>query len=107
MIVSQVRFEPNVITNRTQPITIRIRVTDTRNFVIRDATVFVRSTPRVTTGDRQQTATDGWVMFQLQPLSTFPLKRGALQFFVKAFRSGDPPLAGVAGYRLVQVVIRP
>lgn len=107
MIVSQVRFEPNVVTTRTQPITIRIRITDTRSFVIRDANVFVRSTPRVTTGGRQQTATDGWATFQLQPLSTFPLKRGALQFFVKAFRTGDPPLAGVAGFRLVQVLIRP
>jgi hypothetical protein len=107
MIVSQVRFEPNVITNRTQPITIHVRVTDTRGFVIRDALVFVRSTPRVTTGSRLQSGTDGWVTFQLQPLSTFPSKRGALQFFVKAFRNGDPPLAGVAGYRLVQVVIRP
>jgi len=107
MIVSQVRFEPNVLTSRTQPITIRVRITDTRNFVIREATVFVRSTPRVTTGGRQQTATDGWVTFQLQPLSTFQVKRGALQFFVKASRAGDPPLAGVAAYRLVQVVIRP
>jgi hypothetical protein len=26
-----------------------------------------------------------------------------VQFFVKAYRSGDPALAGVAGYRLVQV----
>jgi hypothetical protein len=26
-----------------------------------------------------------------------------VQFFVKAFRQGDPPLAGVAAYRLVQV----
>jgi hypothetical protein len=107
MIVSQVRFEPNVLTSRTQPITIRIRIMDTRSFVIRDATVFVRSTPRVTTGGRQQTATDGWVTFELQPLSTFQLKRGALQFFVKASRAGDPPLAGVAAYRLVQVITRP
>ena len=27
----------------------------------------------------------------------------SVQFFVKAFRQGDPELAGVAGYRLVQV----
>ena len=26
-----------------------------------------------------------------------------VQFFVKAYRSGDPPLAGIAAYRLVQV----
>jgi hypothetical protein len=28
---------------------------------------------------------------------------GNVQFFVKAYRSGDPPLGGLAGYRLVQV----
>jgi len=107
MIVSQVPFDPNVVTSRAQPITIRVRIADTRGFVVRDATVFVRSTPRVTTGNRLQTATDGWATFQLQPLSTFPAKRGAVQFFVKAYRPGDPVLAGVAGYRLVQVIIRP
>jgi hypothetical protein len=53
---------------------------------VRDALVFVRSTPRVTTGNRLETATDGWVTFELQPLSTFPAKRGAVQFFVKAYR---------------------
>ena len=66
--------------------------------------MFVRSTPRVTAGGRLLTATDGWLTFQLQPLKTFPLKKqGNVQFFVKAYRSGDPPLGGVAGYRLVQV----
>jgi hypothetical protein len=68
--------------------------------------VFIRSTPRVTTGNRLPSATDGWVTFELQPLSTFPLKRGAVQFFLKAYRPSDPPLAGVAGYRLVQVITR-
>jgi hypothetical protein len=106
MIVSQVRFEPSVVTTR-DPITIRVRVSDTRGFFVRDATVFVRATPRVTTGDRRTTATDGWVVFQLQPLATFPLRRGAVQFFVKAYRSGDPALGGVAGYRLVQVRTAP
>ena len=67
--------------------------------------VFLRSTPRVTTGGRQPTAMDGTVTFELVPLSTFPAKRGNVQFFVKAYRTGDPPLAGVAGYRLVQVGI--
>jgi hypothetical protein len=41
---------------------------------------------------------------RLLPLRSFPLRRlGHVQFFVKAYRSGDPALAGVAGYRLVQV----
>lgn len=105
MFVAQVLFSPNPVKSRRQVLTVRIRVQDTRGYVVRDALVFVRSVPRVTTGGRQPTAMDGWVTFQLVPLSTFPAKRGNVQFFVKTYRTGDPPLAGVAGYRLVQARI--
>jgi len=106
LVVSEVRFSPNPVRSRTGPITVRVRTKDTRGFVVRDALVFVRSTPRVTTGgDRQITTVDGWVTYQLVPNRNFPRPRSGynVQFFVKAYRSGDPPLAGVAGYRLVQV----
>jgi hypothetical protein len=105
MYVAQVKFTPRLVRSRKQAITVRVRVQDTRGYVVRDALVFVRSTPRVTSGATQPTAMDGWVTFQVVPLSTFPAKKGAVQFFVKAYRTGDPPLAGVAGYRLVQVRI--
>jgi len=106
LIVSQVVFSPNPVTSRNQVITVRIRTKDTRGFVVRDALVFVRSTPRVTTGgDRQVTTTDGWVTYQVAPNENFPQPRNGfnVQFFVKAYRSGDPALAGIAAYRLVQV----
>jgi hypothetical protein len=106
--VSQVVFSPNPVASRRGPVTVRVRVTDTRGYVVRDAIVFVRSTPRVTSGSRLLTATDGWMTTQLVPLQSFPLKKqGHVQFFVKAYRSGDPALAGVAGYRLVQVRTAP
>ena len=104
LIVSRVSFSPNPVTSRRRPLTVRVRVVDTRGYLVRDVVVFVRSTPRVTSGGRLVTAMNGWVTFRLEPLGTFPLrKQGNVQFFVKASRSGDPPLAGVAGYRLVQV----
>jgi hypothetical protein len=104
LVVSQVGFSPNPVTSRGRALTVRVRVMDTRGYLVRDALVFVRSTPRVTSGGRLVTAMDGWATFQLQPLGSFPLrKQGNVQFFVKAYRSGDPPLAGVAAYRLVQV----
>jgi len=104
LIVSRVGFSPNPVTSRRRALTVRVQVRDTRGYVVRDVLVFARSTPRVTSGGRLVTAMDGWVTFQLQPLGSFPLrKQGNVQFFVKAYRSGDPPLAGVAGYRLVQV----
>jgi hypothetical protein len=106
LIVSVVQFSPSRVTSRTAPITVRVRVKDTRGYVVRDALVFVRSTPRVTAGgDRQASTTDGWVTYQLAPNGNFPQPRNGynVQFFVKAYRSGDPALAGIAAYRLVQV----
>jgi len=107
LIVSQVRFVPNPVVSRTRPIMARIRVTDQRGRAVRGALVFIRSVPRRTTGgDRQPTAADGWVEYQLQPLQHFPAVNGNVQFFVKAYRAGDPPLGGIAGYRLVQVRVQ-
>lgn len=108
LIVSNVQFTPNPVQSRTAPITVRIRVKDTRGFVVRDARVFIRPTPLVTTGaDNGQTATDGWVTYTLTPRFSFPQPRSGfnVQFFVKAYRAGDPALAGVSGTRLVQVAL--
>jgi hypothetical protein len=108
LVVSEVRFSPSRIASRRQAITVRIKVRDTRAYVVRDAFVFVRSTPKVTTGgDRRLTAPDGWITYELVPLASFPTRaRTAVQFFVKAYRGGDPPLGGVYGSRLVQVPVR-
>jgi hypothetical protein len=108
LVVAEVRFSPAVVRNRNQTIAVSIRVRDTRSYVVRDAFVFIRSTPRVTIGgDRRLAATDGWLTYELVPLASFPTKaRTAVQFFVKAYRSGDPVLGGVYGSRLVQVPVR-
>lgn len=105
LIVDTVAFDPTVVRSRDTTITIRVKVKDTRGYVVRDVTVFVRSTPVVTTEAPQaKTATDGTVTYTVRPESDFPLRNGySVQFFVKAYRQGDNPLAGVAGYRLVQV----
>ncbi|MBA2642272.1 MAG: hypothetical protein H0U82_05030 [Actinobacteria bacterium] len=105
LVVSQVRFSPNPVTSRTAPITARVRITDQRGRAVRGALVFMRATPRVVRGDRQATAGDGWVTIQLVPNSFFPEPRNNfnVQFFIKAYRASDPPLGGIAGYRLVQV----
>jgi hypothetical protein len=109
LIVDRVIFTPNVVRSRTSPMSVQVRVKDTRGYVVRDAIVYVRSTPLVTRAGqaRRPTSADGYAVFQMQPTAKFPsARRGAVQFFVKAYRTGDPPLAGVAGYRLVQVVVR-
>jgi hypothetical protein len=105
LIVDAVGFEPSIVRSQDTTITIRVKVKDTRGYVVRDALVFVRSTPVVTTeAPETKTATEGIVTFSVRPERDFPIRNGySVQFFVKAYRQGDNPLGGVAGYRLVQV----
>ena len=105
LIVDKVTFSPATVSSRKSSIEIRVRVMDTRGYVIRGAFVFVRSTPIVTsTPTDAKTGTDGWVTYRVTPESDFPLKNGySVQFYVKAYRAADPSLAGVYGSRLVQV----
>jgi hypothetical protein len=106
LVVDQVQFSPNPLRSRTEQITVRIKVKDTRGYVVRDVLVFFRSTPLVTRNAQdQKTGQDGWLQLTVTPEHDFPELRPAyaVQFFVKAYREGDPPLAGVAAYRLVQV----
>lgn len=106
LIVEQVQFSPNPVRSRTAPITVRITVHDTRGYAVRNVDVFIRSTPLVTSSQQQaRTGEDGTITYVLTPERDFPQIRNgySLQFFVKAYRTGDNPLGGVAGYRLVQV----
>lgn len=111
LVITQVRFSPNPIRSRLSPITVQVKVKDTRGFVVRDAAVFVRTTPLVTTTPGEaRTATDGWATVQVLPRENFSLvfRRGYnLQFFVRARKVGDNALAGVSARRLVQVPISP
>lgn len=104
LIVQKVGFSPNPVRSRS-PITVTVTVKDTRGYFVRNAFVFLRSTPILTsTPTDAQTATDGRVKYTVTPRSDFPLKTGySVQFFAKAYRKGDPTLAGVSGTRLVQV----
>jgi hypothetical protein len=105
MIVAQVVFSPNPVTSRTAPITARVRITARQGRPVSGALVFMRATPRVVQGQTASTQADGWVTLRLVPNRQFPQPRSGfnVQFFIKAYRANDPPLGGVAGYRLVQV----
>jgi hypothetical protein len=105
LIVDQVQFTPNPVRSRSQPITVRVKVLDTDGFAVQDALVFIRSTPVVTsTPPEGRTGADGWVTFQVMPQADMPLRNGySVQYFVRARKTGDNPLAGISGRRLVQV----
>jgi hypothetical protein len=103
--VDKVVFNPNPVTTRSVPIRVTITVKDTKGRLVQGALVFLRSTPIVSsTPTDAPTGGDGTVTYSIQPRSDFPIKNGySVQFFVKAYRSGDPTLSGISGTRLVQV----
>jgi hypothetical protein len=105
LIIDSVAFSPNPVRSRQVPITIRVHVSDSRGYVVRDAIVFLRSVPLLTSTPLEQTTgQDGWLTVQVLPRADFPLKAGYnVQFFVRARKNGDNPLAGVSARRLVQV----
>ena len=109
LVVDTVLFDPSPVRSRANPINVSIRVTETgKGYAVRNATVYIRSTPLLTSSaDNGLTAVDGWITYRLQPDSDFPLKNGYnVQFFVKAYRKGDPGLGGIYGSRLVQVATK-
>lgn len=105
LVVASVQFSPDPVTSRTAPITVRVRVTARGGRPVNGALVFMRGTPRVVSGQTQATQADGYVTLTLVPNELFPQPRNGfnVQFFIKAYRKGDPGLGGIAGYRLVQV----
>ena len=105
LVAQQIVFTPNPVRSRQRPLELRIRVLDTRGYVVRDALVFARSTPLLTSAPgEQQTARDGWVRLRMTLHADFPLGGGrSVQFFVRVRKPSDDLLAGVSSRRLVQV----
>lgn len=105
LVITDVQFTPNPVSvSSTAPISVRVKVKDTRGNVVRGALVFVRSTPEVTsTPPEQLTQQDGWVTLTTVPQADFPKNPSySVQMFVLARKSGDDRLAGVSTRRLVQ-----
>jgi hypothetical protein len=105
LVAQQIVFTPNPVRSRQRPLELRIRVLDTRGYVVRDALVFARSTPLLTSAPgEQRTARDGWVRLRMTLHADFPLGGGrSVQFFVRVRKPADDLLAGVSSRRLVQV----
>jgi hypothetical protein len=105
LVIDGIKFNPTVVRSRATTITLQVHVSDTRGYYVRDALVFGRSTPLVTSSNgEQRSGQDGWTTIRLLPQRDFPLKNGySVQFFVRARKGGENLLAGVSTRRLVQV----
>jgi hypothetical protein len=104
LVASSFTFTPSPVRSRTRPIVLRVRVVDTRGYAVRDALVFARSTPLVTTSPGEvRSGRDGWATVRLTPRRTFPLDGNSVQFWIRVRKATDPILAGVSNRRLVQV----
>jgi hypothetical protein len=105
LIISGVEFAPTVLRSRA-PFTGRFRVTDSRGYVVRDATLLVTGVPLgwITQPQEVKTNVDGLVTIQLQPTKFLRLVRGgSMVMFIRARKEGDNLLAGISSRRLVRV----
>jgi hypothetical protein len=105
LVISGVEFAPAVLRSRA-PFTGRFRVTDTRGYVVRDATVLVTGVPLgwIVAPQEVTTNVDGLATLQLQPTRFLRLVRsGSMVMFIRARKQGDSLLAGVSSRRLVRV----
>jgi hypothetical protein len=110
LVLSKVTLTPLTIASRTSPVTVKLRVTDTRGYAVSNALVTVTVVPsdRASIGAAQRTAADGWVTFTLTPKAALSLKKGTtVTLHVRATKDGDTALAGVSATRLVQVKVKP
>jgi hypothetical protein len=105
LVIDGIKFTPTVVRSRNTPVQLRVHVSDTRGYYVRDVLVFGRSTPLVTSSNgEQKTGQDGWATVSFTPQRDFPLRNSySVQFFVRARKGGENLLAGVSTRRLVQV----
>jgi hypothetical protein len=104
LVAGSFAFAPGTVRSRERPIVLRVRVLDSRGYAVRDALVFVRSTPLVTSAPGEvRTGRDGWVSVRLTPQADFPLNGKSVQFFIRVRKESDKLLEGVSNRRLVQV----
>lgn len=103
LIISNIEYSQMPIRSRN-PLQMRIRIKDTRGFVVRDALVYTNAIPfgRITQPGEVRTDQEGWATVTITPTRLLPLRNGfLLTQFVRARKDGDDVLAGVSTRRLV------
>jgi len=103
LVISNIEYSQMPIRSRN-PLQMRIRIKDTRGFVVREALVYTNAIPfgRITQPGEVRTDQEGWATVTITPTRLLPLRNGfLLTQFVRARKDGDDVLAGVSTRRLV------
>ena len=110
LVISGFSASPSAFHNRQDPLTLRVRVTDTRGRLVSGALVYVNAVPfgRVDVGPETTTDSSGIARVVARPTADMPLQKGyAVQFFLRARKAGEDLLGGISTRRLVQVTTVP
>jgi hypothetical protein len=110
LVITAVSSTPTTIPNRRTTVTMRIRVNDTSGRLVQGALVYASGIPfgRVTNMPEVATDANGIATVRFRATARLPIVRNtAVQFFLRARKPGENPLAGVSTRRLVQIRIVP
>jgi len=110
LFVDKVKFLPNPIASRTEPIVVKVHVVDSRGYVVRDASVQALGLPYGWIAKPRAVTTNenGIAVVRFVPTRKLPLRKGeTLAVYVKAWKPGESALAGISARRLVQVALAP
>jgi hypothetical protein len=108
LIIDQFQAQPSPVTGGTQSFVFRVHVTSTCTGPVQGAIVYATPTPFNQFGATQSNSgSDGWATLTFDRQANFPVngKQQILAMFVRASKPGESTLAGITGFRLVNVPV--
>jgi hypothetical protein len=108
LIVDQFQPQPSTLGRSTQSFVLRVHVTSTCGGPVQGALVYGTPTPFNQFGETQSNSgSDGWATLTFNRQANYPVngKQQILAMFLRASKPGENVLAGITGYRLVNVPV--
>jgi len=106
LIIDQFQSSPSTLDGGTQSFVLRVHITSTCGGSVQGAIVYGTPTPFNQFGETQSnTASDGWATLNFSRQPNYPVngKQQILAMFLRASKPGESVLAGITGFRLVNV----
>jgi hypothetical protein len=108
LILDQFQPQPSSLNGGTQSFVLRVHVTSTCGGPVQGALVYGTPTPFNQFDETQtNTGSDGWASLTFSRQANYPVngKQQILAMFLRASKPGENVLAGITGYRLVNVPV--